>query len=148
MTCSFDGTSTLGERGRGPGGPYPVWAITGNVVIKKIPGGDKTVVQIIGQKLPRLALIVKVTAAQLAALRTKAEAGTTGTLVFSFETATATLINVTDIQEQGAGHDVYFATLHLIRSSPYFAIASASTTRITESGDVRLTEDGQIRIVE
>lgn len=146
MTCSFDGTSTLGERGAGPG-RYPVWTITGNVVIKKIPGGNKVVIQIIGRKLPRLALTVKVTAAQVAALRTKAENFTSGTLVFGFETTTATLISVSAAEEQGAGHDVYFATLQLIRSSSSFGTVPA-TARITEAGDVRVTEAGDIRIIE
>lgn len=146
MTCSFDGTGTLGERGSGPG-RYPVWTLTGNVVIKKIPGGDKTVIQIVGKKLPRLALTVKVTAAQFASLRAKAENFTTGTLVFGFETTTATLIAVSAAEEQGAGHDVYFTTLSLIRSSGNFGTVP-STARLTEAGNVRLTEAGAIRIIE
>src|SRR5262245_29809163 len=124
MTVTFDGATTLGERGRGPTGPYPVWSVTGTVVVTKIPGGSKNVVQVLGMKLPRLALTVKCTAAQLATLRGKI--GETGTLVFSFETTTATLESVSDAQEIGAGHNIYFATLNLIRSSASFGAAAAN----------------------
>lgn len=143
MTCSFDGVTTLGERGAGPG-QYPVWTLTGNVVLKKIPGGDKTVIQIVGKKLPRLALTVKVTAAQFAALRTKAESFTTGTLVFGFETTTATLIAVSPAEEQGAGHDVYFTTLSLIRSSGDFGSVSVTDAWLTEAGANWQAQDGSI----
>lgn len=144
MTVSFAGASTLGERGAGPGN-YPVWSVEGVVVVKKIPGGNKNVIQVIGIKRPRLALTVKCTAAQLAALRAKI--GVTGTLVFHFETTTATLESVENAAEQGAGHEVYFATLNLIRSDASFG-STPSTARITESSDTRVTESGDIRIVE
>jgi len=140
MSASFDGVS-FGERGNGATS-FPVWSVEGTVIVKKIPGGDKNVIQVIGNKLPRLAFIAKCTAAQLASLRTKAEALTTGTLDFSFETCTATLVSVTDAQEVGAGHDVYFATLNFIRSSARFTIPDSAWE--TEAGSVWETEAGGV----
>jgi hypothetical protein len=61
---------------------YPTWSKSGNTLIKNIPGGSKNVIQKVGTDLPRLAMPVQLTAAQLASLKTKAEAATVGTLIF------------------------------------------------------------------
>jgi hypothetical protein len=143
MSGSFDGTNFIGERGAGASA-FPVWGKAGSIVIKRVPLGNKNVIQKIAVGLPRLALVVKVTAAQLAALRGKI--GVEGTLVFGYESATARLESITGAAEQSAGHDVYFATLNLIRLASVGS--TPSTARVIESGDTRVTESGDIRIVE
>lgn len=141
MAASFDG-SGFGELASG--GTFAVWSKAGAIVIKHIPGSNKNVIQKIGVGLPRLALPIKATSAQLTALYAKV--GDTGTLVFGYESASTWLESITGVAEQGAGKNVYTATLNLIR------LASVSSTpfaaRITESGDVRVTEASDIRIVE
>jgi hypothetical protein len=138
---SFDGAG-FSERGAPP--QFQVWSKGGTVAIKKIPGGSNNVIQKIGVDLPRLALVVKATSAQLTALYGKV--GVSGSLVFGYETATATLESIDSVAEQGAGKDVYFATLNLIRSS---AVSfTPSTAFLTEAGDTFLTEGGDTFIQE
>lgn len=142
MAGSFSGI-TFRERGRGSGQGFPVWSKAGVVVLKKIPGSGDTVIQAIGTQLPRLGLIVRVTAAQLTSLY--AVVGTSATLVFHFETTTARLESI-DTPVQMAANDVFEATLNLIRSSA--SISTPATARLTESGDTRVTESGDPRITE
>ncbi len=144
MTTSFDGAS--GWRQLSSGSGYAVWSKTGGFVIKKIPGGAKNVIQKFAQAFPKMTMPIEGTAAQMTALQGKV--GVEGSLVFHFETCTARLLSMTAPISIGIDNDLYFSSLTFIRSSGYFAIATASTTRITEAGDIRLTEDGQVRIIE
>lgn len=116
--ASFSGI-TIQERGAGGGRGFPVWSKSGVIVVKKIPGGDDTVIQIIGSALPRLAMPVKLTGSALASLQ--AAVGTTASLVFHFETASATLESVSDVR-QFRTFDIWFCTLNFIRASTVFTI--------------------------
>ncbi len=114
--ASFSGV-TFKERGSGSGQGFPVWSMAGNIALKKVAGSATTVIQITGVKLPRLSLPVRVTAAQLTDLR--AAVGTSDTIIFHFETTTAILESITDVEEFYHGLDKYTATLNLIRSSSF-----------------------------
>ena len=123
---------------------YAVWSKQGIAVIKKIPGGDKNVIQKIAVDLPRMTMPIKGTAAQITALYGKV--GDSGTLIFSYETCTARLERMEPPQSIGIGNDLYASALSFIRTA---SITSVSTdTRITEAGVVRVTEASDTRIVE
>ena len=139
---SFAGI-TFGERGGGNGQGFPVWSQVGTVVIKHIPGSDDNVIQVIGGALPRMAMPVKVTGAALAALQ--AAIGAEDTLIFHFETTTALLESVTDVQ-QFRTSDVYFATLSFYRSSTTFT--TPATSILLEDGTPILLEDGTFLLLE
>jgi hypothetical protein len=133
------------ERGQGSGQGIPVWSTGGVVVIKHIPGSSKNVIQKLGTTRPRIAMPVRVTAAQLTSLF--AALGTSASLVFHFETTTATLESITNVEEYFHGLEAYSATLNLIRSSGDFG-TTPSGARITEAGDTRITESSDTRIIE
>lgn len=133
---SFDG-ATFKERGRNAQ-TWPLWGKAGIAVIKKIPGGPKNVIQKLTIDMPRLDLVVRVTAAELAALYGKV--GVEGSLVFSYETCTARLERM-DGEEVGAGNDRYFVTLHLLRSSGAIA-GTPATALLSDSGAYLLSDGG------
>jgi hypothetical protein len=114
MSASF-ASVVFKEIGQGGGQGYPVWAKAGNVVLKKIPGSGDTVIQVIGTKLPTAAIPARMTAAQLTSMY--GVVGTSGTLVFHFESTTARLESIDQVEEFFHGADRYTAVLHFIRSS-------------------------------
>lgn len=139
---SFDGVTIKGERGN-DGTSFPTWNKPGVSVVKKIPGGDVNVIQIIGTGPARLGLAVKVTFAQLTSLYGKL--GVTGSLVFSYETATAKLESI-DTPVQIGTNDEYFTTLNFIRSSG--VSTTPATAFLTEAGDILATEGGDAFVTE
>lgn len=104
-------SQTFEERGLAP--VFPVWPARDILNEKPRPAGNLSIIQEIGDDVERLGLIVKVSAAELKALYD--EVLNDGELVFGWETVDALLVSVTDAAEQGAGHDVYSATLNLMR---------------------------------
>jgi hypothetical protein len=125
---------------------YPTWSKSGNTLIKNIPGGSKNVIQKVGTDLPRLAMPVQLTAAQLASLKTKAEAATVGTLIFSYETCTARLQSVDSPASVGIDNDIYPATLNFIRTG---SVSTTPTTAIlAENGNPLITEASEFFIQE
>jgi hypothetical protein len=143
VSGSFDGAA-FAERGQS-GATFPIWSAPGIAITKKIPGGANSTIQVIGIGAQRLGLVVKVTAAQLAALYAKR--GVTGSLVFGWETCTAYLESIENVEEQLAGKDVYFATLNLIRQGSGGA-GPVSTSLITETNDPIQDESGGDIVVE
>lgn len=139
---TFSGITFL-ERGGGGGQRFPTWSKGGIVVVKHVPGSDTNVIQVIGMALPRVAMPVKVSGAQLAALQ--AAVGSVGTLAFYFETTSARLTSVTDVQ-QVRTFDVYFATLNFTRSSTVFT--TPSTSLLLEDSTPILLEDGTFLLLE
>lgn len=140
--ASFSGITIL-ERGGGNGQSFPTWSKSGVIAIKHIPGSDNNVIQVIGTALPRVGIPVKLSGAQLSSLR--AAIGSSGTLAFYFETTTATLESVTDVQ-QFRTFDIYFATLNFIRSSPVFT--TPTTSILLEDSTPILLEDGTFLLLE
>jgi hypothetical protein len=125
---------------------YPTWSKSGNTLIKNIPGGSKNVIQKVGTDLPRLAMPVQLTAAQLASLKTKAEAATVGTLIFSYETCTARLQSVDSPASVGIDNDIYPATLNFIRTG---SVSTTPTTAIlAENSNPLITEASEYFIQE
>jgi hypothetical protein len=103
---------TFGEYGEGAGGPYGAWPAGAGAVEKDRPA-DTSIVQLIGADVPRFNLVVRVTKAELQALYD--DVLETGSLVFGYETTDALLCAIPEAAEQGAGQDVYLATLDVIR---------------------------------
>lgn len=91
---------------------FPVWERKARTAILDLPGADNDVVQTFGRKSRTLAMLVTVTAAELAAL--DGDVGRTGTLVFHYETCSAYLDSITGPHEILA-MDKYTVTLNLIR---------------------------------
>lgn len=116
---SFGGESGWNQLDDGSGG-FAVWSKAAGFVVKKIPGGSKNVIQTFAPALPRMTMPIVGTAAQMLALQAKV--GVQGTLVFHFETTTARLLSMGPPVSIGIDNDLYFSTLELIRSSPYFAV--------------------------
>src|SRR5262249_37195209 len=115
------------------------------IVVKKIPGGDVNVIQVIGEALPRLSMPIACSAAELSALYGKR--GGEASLVFSYETTTARLEPIAPPSLAAVGPALYFASLSVIPSSG--AITSVpSTALITEDGATLLTEAGESIIQE
>jgi hypothetical protein len=107
--ASFNG-ATFGERGTGS--EFPIWDAKEILVVKERPN-EAPVLQSQGEDVQRLALVVKATGVQLSALYDQVLES--GSLVYGWETHNAFLESISDVSEQLAGHDVYFATLNLIR---------------------------------
>lgn len=137
--------SSITFQERGSGTTFPIWGKAGIAIIKKIPGGNLNIIQKIGLDMPRLALVVRVTAAQLASLR--GVVGDTASLVFGYETTTAQLESITDAQEVSAGRDTYFVTLNLLRTTGTIS-GGGLTSILAESGDTLTTEAGDTILVE
>ena len=108
--ASFDGAG-FAERGSG-GQSFPVWNKKTLLSIKPLPNGTP-LVQDIGMDVQRLALIVKASGAELAALYDKVFAS--GSLVYGWETHDAFLESIESVVEVKGGADVYYATLNLVR---------------------------------
>jgi hypothetical protein len=144
MTASFGSITGIKERGQGSGQGFPVWDKRGVVSLKKIPGGSKNVIQKISITACRLAMPVRVTAAQLQDLYDAV--GSTASLVFHFETVNATLEAIDAPEEFFFSQDTYTTTLHFLRSSTVFA--AASTSFLLESGDTLLLESGTELVTE
>src|SRR5262245_51673703 len=101
------------EFGEGQGGrSYPVWGREAEYSLTHIPGGNTSVLQTSGKQADMLSLPIQCTTAQLASLY--AAVDTIATLTYSYGTRNAYLTGVTNVEEQLAGKDVYFATLKLI----------------------------------
>ena len=107
---SFDSAS-FAERGNG-GQSFPVWNKKTILSIKPLPNGTPFL-QDIGMDVQRLALVVKVSGAELSALYDKVFAS--GSLVYGWETHDAFLESIDGVVEVKGGADVYFATLNLVR---------------------------------
>jgi hypothetical protein len=122
---------------------YNIWSKSGIAITKKIPGGDKNVIQKIGVDLPRLAMPIKATASQITALYGKV--GGSGTLVFSYETCTARLESMEQPQSIGIGNNLYTSQLNLIR---LVSVGTPTTGFITEVGETFITEGGDTLIEE
>lgn len=137
MTTSFAGAA-FRQLSDGQG-RYAVWAKTGGFIIKKIPGGDKNVIQKFAPAFPRMTMPITGTAAQMVALQGKV--GDSGSLIFHFETATARLLLMSEPVSIGIGNDLYFSSLTFIRSSTYFTIPS--TAWLTQTGETWLTQSGE-----
>src|SRR5919202_653785 len=118
--ASFDGATfkELSQDGR-----FAVWSKAATIVVKKVPGGDLNVIQVIGQALPRLTMPIACSASELTALYGKR--GNEATLVFSYESTTARLESIAPPALAAVGSDLYFTSLSFIRSSG--AITSAPT---------------------
>lgn len=108
---TFDGKA-FSERGDN-GLNIPGWDAPYLFALKHIPGSDDNVIQRIGADVQRLAMPVKVTASQLAALQ--AARGDNGSLVWSGGTDSAFLSSVGTPTEVRPGKDVYFVTLNFIK---------------------------------
>lgn len=96
----------------GQGGVYAAPPADGGAVDKDLPT-NVSITQAIGAGAPRFNLVVRVSKAELIALYDAVLDD--GSLVYGYETVNALLCGVTDAAEQGAGHDVYLATLDVIR---------------------------------
>jgi hypothetical protein len=142
MAHSFDG-STYDPLSDGSS-IYPVWSKAGIAVVKKIPGGSKNVIQKIGVGLPRMALPIKGTRAQMDALLGKV--GDSGTLIFPYETCVARLESMEPPTSIGIGNDLYTSVLNLIRTASVSTVSS--TAFITEGGDAFITEASETLIQE
>ena len=126
---------------------YNIWSKAGIAVVKKIPGGDDSVIQKIGIDLPRLSMPVKGTAAQITALYDKV--GDSGSLVFSYETCTARLESMEPPQSIGIDNDLYTSVLNFIRStSVVSALPVTSTAFITEAGETFILQTLETLIQE
>lgn len=142
MAHSFDG-ATLKQLSDGSG-RYAVWSKTGGFVIKKIPGGDKNVIQKFSAAFPRMTMPITGTAAQMVALQGKV--GEEGTLVFHFETCTARLLSMEPPVSIGIDNDLYFSALTFLRTSPYFTVPLDAI--LLQTGRMLLTETGDYFILE
>lgn len=107
---SFNGVS-FGERGNNAQ-TFPVWAKAMLLAVKPRPNNPPAVNEI-GLDVQRLALVVRVTNAQLTDLY--GQVHESGTLVFGYETCSAWLDSIDPPEEISVGRDIYFATLNLIR---------------------------------
>ena len=111
--ATFDGVTFL-ERGRGGGTFFPVHGFRQKVAILPIPGGSKVIIQTMGYDAAPLDIPARVTGAQLSSLRTKAKAGTQGTLSYVGGSITATLTSVDGPAEVKSGVDYYFCVLKFL----------------------------------
>lgn len=111
MAHSFDG-ATLKQLSTDH--KLAVWSKTGGFVIKKIPGGGN-VIQVIGLSFPRMSMPVIGTAAQMGSL--KAKVGSSGTLIFHYETTTARLISMDAPVSIGIDNDLYTSALTFLRTA-------------------------------
>jgi len=91
----------------------PGWDRKFSTVVKIIPNGEP-VVQAVGADVPRLAMPIRCSAAQLAALYGDVD-GDTHDLVWSRGTDTALLEAIDTPTEVLPGKDYYFTVLHLIK---------------------------------
>ncbi len=107
---SFNG-HTFKEYGQGQ---YIAPPAAGGAVEKDRPT-ELSTLQAIGADVARFDLPVRVSKTQLLALYDAVLED--GSLVYGYETVNALLCGVTDAAEQGAGHDIYVATLDVIRLS-------------------------------
>jgi len=114
--ASFSGI-TIKEKGRGGGQGFPVWSVGGTVAIKKVPGGSSNTIHTTSIKPPTLAMPVRVTGAQLTSLY--GVVGTSATLVFHYESTTARLESIDNVEEYFHNQDAYYATLNFTRSAPF-----------------------------
>lgn len=111
---SFNTTCTFKEYGSGPGGPYLAPPASTAIVETDLPTAT-AIVRALGAEVPRFALGVKVTQAELIALYDAVL--DEGSLVYGYETCDALLAGISSAEEVGAGDDVYIATLDVIRLS-------------------------------
>jgi hypothetical protein len=110
--ATFGGITFL-ERGTGNGTFLPTYGQKARVVILPIPGGDRVYVQILGYEETPIDIPARVTAAQLASLRSAV--GTQASLAnFVGGTKNAILREVADVQEVTKGSDTYFCTLKVV----------------------------------
>lgn len=122
---------------------YAGWSKPGLTVVKKIPGGSKNVIQKIGVGMPKLALAIKGTKAQMTALLAKV--GDEGSLTFNFETTTARLESMEPPTSIGIDNDLYTSTLNFLRSSggitalPSNLLRSDAGNRLTDNSGGYLT---------
>jgi hypothetical protein len=91
---------------------FPAWASKAATTVYHYPGTDNNLIILGGLMLSELALPIRCTTTELAALYGKV--GVSASLVFGYETHTALLTEITDPRQIGA-NAVYFATLHLLR---------------------------------
>ncbi len=99
--------------GEGQGGrTYPVWGRAAEYSLTHIPGGSTTILQTSGRQADTLNLPIQCTAAQLASLYSAVD--TVATLTYSYGSRSAYLAEVSNVEEQLAGKDLYFATLKLV----------------------------------
>lgn len=139
---SFDGTTLIELNG---GGGYVTWPKAAVSVLKKIPGGSVNVIQKIGTGVSRLSIPALLTAAQASALQGKV--GNSGSLVFSYETVTATLEAMEPLVSVGIDNDLYQTTLTFRRSSaPAGSVVSDAI--LLEDGTYLLLEDGTNLLLE
>jgi hypothetical protein len=97
---------------RGSGSTFAAWNAKQLNAVKQLASGDVTI-QDIGADVQRVALVVKVTAAELSALG--GAVLSSGSLVYGYETHDAFLEGIEGVSEILAGQDTYFATLNLVR---------------------------------
>jgi hypothetical protein len=99
--------------GEGQGGrSFPVWGRAAEHSVTHIPGGNISILQTSGKQADTLSLPIQCTAAQLASLYSAVD--TVATLIYSYGSRSAYLSEVSNVEEQQAGQDMYFATLKLI----------------------------------
>lgn len=104
---SFKGV-TFEERG-GLGRDYPQHGAAAEISVRKIPGGDRVLIQVAGRGVSTLQLPIRCTSAQLASLR--GQVGVQGSLSYSGGSPTAVLQTVDSAVEVKAGADVFFVNL-------------------------------------
>lgn len=138
---SFDGTTfkQLSDNG------YVTWPKASVRVIKKIPGGPLNVIQKIGTGVSRVTIPALMTEAQKDTLLGKV--GTSGSLIFTYETVTAKLEAMEPPVSQGIDNDLYVSALTFKRSSaPAGSIVSNAI--LLEDGTYLLLEDGTNLLLE
>ncbi len=108
--ASFKGVS-FDERG-GIGRDYPQHGSASLISVRKIPGGDRVLVQVAGGDSTTFQLPIRCTAAQLASLR--GVRGQQGTLSYGGGNPTAVLQTVDNAIEIKPDVDVYFASLSFL----------------------------------
>jgi hypothetical protein len=108
--ASFGGVS-FEERGS-IGRDYPQHGAQAAISVRKIPGGDRVLIQVAGRDAATLQMPITCSSAQLASLR--GQVGNQSTLSYSGGSKSAVLQTVDGAVEVKAGADVYFVSLILV----------------------------------
>lgn len=99
--------------GEGQGGrTYPVWGRAAEYSVTHIPGGNTSIIQTSGKMADRLQLPIQCTAAELASLYSAVD--TVQTLTYGYGSRSAYMAEISNVEEQLAGKDLYYATLTVI----------------------------------